>query len=81
MTSPLTFPSSLPPSSFLQSAAHLIDPAFIDRIRRKISANRTHENDYYSNVSPPSDHFGTTHVSVLDEDGLAVSATSTINHM
>lgn len=66
---------------FPQSAAHLIDPAFIDRIRRKISVNCTHENDYYTNTSPPSDHFGTTHVSVVDEDGLAVSATSTINEM
>lgn len=80
MTSPLTFPSSLP-RFLLQSAAHLIDPSFVEGIRRKISANRTHGNDYYSNASPPSDHFGTTHVSVLDEDGLAVSATSTINHM
>lgn len=66
---------------FPQSAAHLIDPSFIDRIRRKISVNCTHENDYYNNASPPSDHFGTTHVSVVDEDGLAVSATSTINEM
>lgn len=66
---------------FLQSAAHLIDPSFIDRIRRKISVNSTHENHYYDNISPPSDHFGTTHVSVVDEDGLAVSATSTINQM
>lgn len=65
----------------LQSAAHLIDPSFIARIRRKISANRTHDNDYYDNIRPPSDRFGTTHVSVVDEDGLAVSATSTINQM
>lgn len=65
----------------LQSAAHLIDPAFINRIRRKISVNCTHENDYYHNISTPSDHFGTTHVSVVDDDGLAVSATSTINQM
>lgn len=66
---------------FPQSAAHLVDPSFIDVIRKKISVNCTHENDYYDNISPPSDQFGTTHVSVLDEDGLAVSATSTINQM
>lgn len=64
-----------------QSAAHLIDPSFIDRVRRKISVNCTHGNDYYSNTAPPLDRSGTTHVSVVDEDGLAVSATSTINQM
>ncbi|XP_003965539.2 glutathione hydrolase 5 proenzyme [Takifugu rubripes] len=70
-----------PRFSTKKSAAHLIDPSFIDRIRRKISVNCTHENDYYSNVAPPLDRFGTTHVSVVDEDGLAVSATSTINQI
>lgn len=63
------------------SADHLIDPVFIDRIRDMIFSNRTHDNSYYSNTKPPPDHFGTTHVSVLDRDGLAVSATSTINHL
>ncbi|XP_034565813.1 glutathione hydrolase 5 proenzyme [Notolabrus celidotus] len=64
----------------IKTAEHLIDPAFIHRIRDMISSNSTHNNSYY-NVKPSSDHFGTTHVSVLDEDGLAVSATSTINHL
>nr|XP_019937343.1 PREDICTED: gamma-glutamyltransferase 5-like [Paralichthys olivaceus] len=62
------------------SAKHLIDPSFINRIRKMIS-NQTHENSYYYSVKPPPDHFGTTHVSVLDEDGLIVSATSTINQL
>lgn len=64
-----------------QSADHLIDPSFIKRIRGMIFSNCTHENSYYLNVRPPADHFGTTHVSVLDKDELAVSATSTINHL
>lgn len=64
-----------------KSADHLIDPAFINRIRGMIFSNRTHDNAYYHNVKPPRDQFGTTHVSVLDEDGLAVSATSTINQL
>ncbi|XP_051268905.1 glutathione hydrolase 5 proenzyme [Dicentrarchus labrax] len=64
-----------------RSADHLIDPSFINHIRERISSNRTHDNfDYYSK-KPSSDHIGTTHVSVLDEDGLAVSATSTINQL
>ncbi|KAG7511578.1 glutathione hydrolase 5 proenzyme-like [Solea senegalensis] len=63
-----------------QSAHHLIDSSFISRIKKMISSNCTHDNHYY-NVTPSPDHVGTTHVSVLDEDGLAVSATSTINQI
>lgn len=64
-----------------QRADHLIDPAFIKRIRGMIFSNCTHENSHYFNVKPPADQFGTTHVSVLDKDELAVSATSTINQL
>ncbi|XP_078127731.1 glutathione hydrolase 5 proenzyme [Sander vitreus] len=64
-----------------KSADHLIDPSFINRIRDMIFSNRTHDNSYYYNAKPSRDHVGTTHVSVLDEDGLAVAATSTINHL
>ncbi|KAJ0013152.1 hypothetical protein NQD34_017486 [Periophthalmus magnuspinnatus] len=63
-----------------KSAAHLTDPLFIAHIRALIS-NQTHDDSVYSSVTPPQDHFGTTHVSVLDKDGLAVSATSTINQL
>ncbi|KAM6902226.1 glutathione hydrolase 5 proenzyme [Xenentodon cancila] len=63
-----------------KSADHLIAPSFIDDIRKLITSNHTHENSYY-NIKPSSDHTGTTHVAVLDEDGLAVSATSTINQL
>lgn len=64
-----------------KSADHLIDASFINRIRKMISSNQTFDNSYYSNVNPISDHIGTTHVSVLDKDGLAVSATSTVNQL
>uniref|UniRef100_A0A3P9L4I5 Gamma-glutamyltransferase 5a n=1 Tax=Oryzias latipes TaxID=8090 RepID=A0A3P9L4I5_ORYLA len=63
------------------SANHLVDPSFINRIRKMISPNSTHENTYYNNVEPPFDNFGTTHVSVMDQNGLVVSATSTINQL
>ncbi|XP_068562250.1 glutathione hydrolase 5 proenzyme [Cebidichthys violaceus] len=63
-----------------KSADHLIDPSFINRIRDMIFSNCTHDNSYY-NVKPSRDHMGTTHVSVLDKDGLAVSATSTVNQL
>ncbi|XP_054468211.1 glutathione hydrolase 5 proenzyme [Anoplopoma fimbria] len=64
-----------------KSADHLIDHSFVNRIRDMISPNRTHNNAYYNNAKPSRDHVGTTHVSVLDKDGLAVSATSTINQL
>lgn len=63
------------------SADHLIDPSFINHIKKMISSDGTHNISYYHNVKPSQDHFGTTHVSVLDKDGLAVSATSTINQL
>uniref|UniRef100_A0A8C5HGX1 Glutathione hydrolase 5 proenzyme-like n=1 Tax=Gouania willdenowi TaxID=441366 RepID=A0A8C5HGX1_GOUWI len=64
-----------------KSVDHLIDASFTNRIRKMISPNRTHDNSYYKNINPSSDHFGTTHVSVIDKDGLSVSATSTINQL
>ncbi|XP_032425492.1 glutathione hydrolase 5 proenzyme isoform X2 [Xiphophorus hellerii] len=70
-----------PVYSSSKMADHLIDPSFIDRIARLISSNRTHDNSYYRNHKPLLDNFGTTHVSVMDADGLAVSATSTINQL
>ena len=53
---------------------------FAARVRAKITQDGTHNDSYY-NVTPSSDRYGTTHVSVLAEDGSAVSVTSTINHM
>ncbi|XP_043951616.1 glutathione hydrolase 5 proenzyme [Gambusia affinis] len=70
-----------PDYSSSKIADHLIDHSFIDRIARLISSNTTHDNSYYLNHKPLPDNFGTTHVSVMDEDGLAVSATSTINQL
>lgn len=57
----------------------MLEPDYADGIRAKISKNRTHSDSYY-NLTPSSDRVGTTHVSVLVEDGSAVSVTSTINH-
>uniref|UniRef100_A0A673B624 Glutathione hydrolase n=1 Tax=Sphaeramia orbicularis TaxID=375764 RepID=A0A673B624_9TELE len=64
-----------------KSAAHLMNSSFINHIREMISSNSTHDDSYYFNIKPSSDQTGTTHVSVMDEDGLAVSATSTINQI
>uniref|UniRef100_A0A3P8Z6X6 Gamma-glutamyltransferase 5a n=1 Tax=Esox lucius TaxID=8010 RepID=A0A3P8Z6X6_ESOLU len=53
---------------------------FADHFRAMISSDKTHDAQYY-NITPYLDTMGTTHVSVLAEDGSAVTVTSTINHM
>uniref|UniRef100_A0AAY4AV01 Gamma-glutamyltransferase 5 n=1 Tax=Denticeps clupeoides TaxID=299321 RepID=A0AAY4AV01_9TELE len=60
--------------------SYLMQEGFIKRIRAMITSDTTHEAGYY-NVTPSLDRFGTTHVSVLAEDGSAVSVTSTINQI
>ncbi|XP_063065825.1 glutathione hydrolase 5 proenzyme [Engraulis encrasicolus] len=60
--------------------SHLLREDFAAGIRARISSNRTHDMSYYK-AKPSSDRTGTTHVSVIAEDGTAVSVTSTINQM
>uniref|UniRef100_A0A8C1QJ94 Uncharacterized protein n=1 Tax=Cyprinus carpio TaxID=7962 RepID=A0A8C1QJ94_CYPCA len=59
---------------------YIKDEKFIEHIRALITDGSTHNASYY-NITPSVDRFGTTHVSVMAEDGSAVSVTSTINHM
>uniref|UniRef100_A0AAV2MRX9 Gamma-glutamyltransferase 5a n=1 Tax=Knipowitschia caucasica TaxID=637954 RepID=A0AAV2MRX9_KNICA len=56
-----------------------IQDSFSDHIRTLIS-DRTHGAEYY-NMTSALDSMGTTHLSVLAEDGSAASVTSTINHI
>uniref|UniRef100_A0A3Q2WSM6 Gamma-glutamyltransferase 5a n=1 Tax=Haplochromis burtoni TaxID=8153 RepID=A0A3Q2WSM6_HAPBU len=52
--------------------------SFADSKRSLISSDKTHDPQYYGDTSH-MDSIGTTHVSVLAEDGSAVSVTSSIN--
>ncbi|KAM9544598.1 gamma-glutamyltransferase 5a [Salvelinus alpinus] len=61
-------------------ALKFTEQQFADHFRAMISSNETHDAQYY-NITPYLDTMGTTHVSVIAEDGTAVSVTSTINHM
>ncbi len=78
--------------AFADRAQYLGDPAFvqvptqrliskehIDGVRSKISALRTYGPEFYGPVSTQSEKGGTTHLSVLDGAGNAVSCTLTIN--
>uniref|UniRef100_A0A671X891 Glutathione hydrolase n=1 Tax=Sparus aurata TaxID=8175 RepID=A0A671X891_SPAAU len=54
--------------------------SFADHIRSLIRGDKTLDPEIY-NITPSVDGVGTTHLSVLAEDGSAVSVTSTINHI
>ncbi|XP_067459881.1 gamma-glutamyltransferase 5a [Thunnus thynnus] len=56
------------------------EESFAKHIRSLISNDKTHDPQYY-NITSYLDSMGTTHLSVLAEDGSAVSVTSTINHI
>ncbi|KAF7668995.1 hypothetical protein LDENG_00262200 [Lucifuga dentata] len=56
----------------------VIEESFANHIRSLISSDRSHDLQYY-NITPYLDSMGTTHVSVLAEDGSAASVTSSIN--
>ncbi|XP_044052964.1 gamma-glutamyltransferase 5a isoform X2 [Siniperca chuatsi] len=63
-----------------EMAKKFTEDSFANHIRSLISSDKTHDPQYY-NITPYLDSMGTTHVSVLAEDGSAVSVTSTINHI
>ncbi|XP_047678950.1 glutathione hydrolase 1 proenzyme-like isoform X2 [Tachysurus fulvidraco] len=52
---------------------------FADHIRSKITDKTTHPETYYGPEYFNPETYGTTHVSVIAEDGSAVSVTSSIN--
>lgn len=52
---------------------------FIKETLKKIDPKQTHLPDYYTDVFGQAKDHGTTHVSVLDRDGMAVSVTDTVN--
>ncbi|XP_030073975.1 glutathione hydrolase 5 proenzyme [Microcaecilia unicolor] len=59
----------------------LLSDSFADLVRRRIDGSGSHPLSYYNVTQLVGESFGTSHISVVAEDGSMVSATSTINHI
>lgn len=57
----------------------MISQDYADKMRDKITDDKTHTYEYYEPSFLNDEDSGTSHVSVVDADGSACSATSTIN--
>ncbi|CAI5797459.1 glutathione hydrolase 5 proenzyme isoform X1 [Podarcis lilfordi] len=60
--------------------SELISDSFASQVRQQIDERGDHPASHYDSAQVGRTSFGTSHVSVLAEDGSAVSATSTINY-
>lgn len=59
--------------------AAMLDPDRILEIRRQIFPSRTFDRDHYGTAIDIGKDSGTLHISVVDQEGMAVALTTTIN--
>lgn len=65
--------------SLQNTSQNLLGEALAQHIRQKIDGRGDHQLSHYNLIGVRGNRMGTSHVSVLGEDGSAVAATSTIN--
>ncbi len=58
----------------------VISKAQATKDRQKIDDSKTHNTSYYGDFFSKTEDQGTTHVSVLAENGDAAAATDTVNY-
>ncbi|CAF1484294.1 unnamed protein product [Adineta steineri] len=64
----------------IEKLLHLIlSSQYAEEIRRRVNEKKTEPLDYYEPMFEPQTDYGTSHVSIIDAQGNAVAATSTIN--
>jgi len=59
--------------------AALTAPGYLDSLAARFDPLHTFGPEAYGTASSPADDSGTSHISVLDQDGMAVGCTETIN--
>ncbi len=59
--------------------ARLLDPAYLDGRAALVAPDRTRDPYDYGSVTPAPDDAGTSHLCVVDGNGMAVACTETIN--
>ena len=59
--------------------SNLTSPSFIEHVRSQIDLAHTHPLPYYGSAYLPAEDHGTSHVSVMSQDGGAVSITTSVN--
>ncbi len=57
----------------------LLDASYLDERAAAISLQRTQPTGHYGSEAPPVEDGGTSHLSVIDDGGMAVACTQTIN--